>query len=480
MSPSATLPDLTGEFIDDGCLQLLCLLGSGAYGKVYKAVDTTSPPHDIEYYAVKCLRRFEPGSRDAQIQDNELLVHTMISDHPRIITFYRQFRTEEFVFVVLELSAGGDFFTAMVDEQCFHANPPKVKQAMNELLDAVEFLHRNSVFHRDIKPDNILCNPDGTNIRLADFGLATQVAVSTQFGCGSKCYMSPESINRAYSSGCYSARHSDLWALSVLFTNMISGRFPWNSAEISDPGFAAFRSDNNYLFKALRLSRPASTLLKRCFHMNPLRRPTLPQFREAINDIEFFSLEDMASASAPPPPRLPSLHFPVEASLTLEWAVAAPSADVGQGERTPRPSFPIHMPQPIKFNPFALGASSSSSSSPPLSPPSSSSVPSLPSDISTAADSTLPTTPAIISTDAGVVHASRLPPSTVAKPPPPPSAPLPALPPRAYLGGRFRQPPAPTPVPNAYRTVASNARPTLPTRRKFLTARRIPVRVEEA
>ncbi|KAJ7024990.1 kinase-like domain-containing protein [Mycena alexandri] len=213
MSPSATLPDLTGEFIDDGCLQLLCLLGSGAYGKVYKALDTTSPPDDLDYYA--------PGSRDAQIQENELMVHKMISDHPRIITFHRQCCTEEFVFVVLELSAGGDFFTAMVDRNCFHANPPRVKTAMNELLDAVEFLHRNSVFHRDIKPENILCNSAGTDIRLADFGLATQVAVSTQFGCGSRCYMSP-----ANSNGCYSARHSDLWALSVLLTNIISGRYP--------------------------------------------------------------------------------------------------------------------------------------------------------------------------------------------------------------------------------------------------------------
>ncbi|KAJ7769337.1 kinase-like domain-containing protein, partial [Mycena metata] len=240
MAHSQTLPDLTGEFIDDGCLQLLCLLGSGAYGKVYKALDTTSHPDDLEYYAVKCMHRFEPGSRDAQIQENELMVHTMISDHPRIITLHRQFCTDEFVFVVLELSAGGDFFSAMVDRSCFHANPPRVKQAMNELLDAVEFLHRNSVYHRDIKPENILCNAAGTDIRLADFGLATQVAVSTQFGCGSRNYMSPESIHRSYANGCYSARHSDLWAVGVLFTNMISGRFPWLTAELSDAGFAAF------------------------------------------------------------------------------------------------------------------------------------------------------------------------------------------------------------------------------------------------
>ncbi|KAJ7186169.1 kinase-like domain-containing protein, partial [Mycena filopes] len=240
MSPSQTLPDLTGQFIDDGCLLLLCLLGSGSYGKVYKAVDTSSPPDAPEYYAVKCLRRFEPGTRDAQIQENELLVHKMIGDHPTIISYHREFATDEYVFVVLELSTGGDFYTAMVDRGCFKGNVARVKRSMNEILDAVEFLHRNSVYHRDIKPENILCNAAGTDIHLADFGLATQVALSTQFGCGSRSYMSPESLDRAYAHGCYSTRHSDLWAITVLFTNMITGRYPWSTAEPSEAGFAAF------------------------------------------------------------------------------------------------------------------------------------------------------------------------------------------------------------------------------------------------
>ncbi|KAJ7168041.1 kinase-like domain-containing protein, partial [Mycena filopes] len=204
MSPSQTLPDLTGEFIDDGSLLLLHLLGSGSYGKVYKAVDTSSPPDAPEYYAVKCLRRFAPGTRDAQIQDNELLVHKMIGDHPTIISYHREFATDEYVFVVLDLSTGGDFYTAMVDRGCFDGNAARVKQSMNEIIDAVEFLHRNSVSHRDIKPENILCNTAGTDIRLADFGLATQDALSTQFGCGSRSYMSPESLDRAYAHGCYS------------------------------------------------------------------------------------------------------------------------------------------------------------------------------------------------------------------------------------------------------------------------------------
>ncbi|KAJ6520228.1 kinase-like domain-containing protein, partial [Mycena sanguinolenta] len=288
-STSHILPDLTGEFIDDGYLQLLSLLGSGAYGKVYKAVDTTSLSHDDPaYYAVKCMSRFKRGTREAELQENEISLHRMVSDHPGVITFHRHFYTEEFVFVVLDFCSGGDFFDALVSRKVFRGNSTLIKKAFGELLDAVEFIHRSSIYHRDLKPENILCNSAGTDVRLADFGLSTQVSVSTQFGCGSKFYMSPESMNRTLP--CYSARHSDLWALSVILTNMITGRYPWHSAELSDPGFAAFRSDSQHFIRAFKLTPPANKLLQRCFHMNPLRRPTLAQFREALDAIDSFSL----------------------------------------------------------------------------------------------------------------------------------------------------------------------------------------------
>ncbi|KAJ7194564.1 kinase-like domain-containing protein [Mycena pura] len=363
---SDTLPDLTGQFIDDGALELLTLLGAGAYGKVYMARNTTAEPDSDEppFYAVKCMPRYKPGSSEAEIQENELNVHRMVSDHPCVITFYRYFVTADFVFIVLELSTGGDFFHAMVQRRCFYGRPAHIKRAFNEILDAVEFLHRNSIYHRDLKPENLLCNSAGTEIRLADFGLATQIANTNEY-CGTRTYMSPESIDCDNPRGCYSARHSDLWAISVILVNLISGHRPWGSADPSDRGFARFRKDDSYLIRALNITPETNALLRWCFHENPRRRPTLEQFRTAVNEIEVFVLEDAPLSS---PPCTSPLEF--SAVPPLERAVPASASAPAPADlcATPRPAHPVRMPHPVHFIIGSLSSDSSSHSSP-LSPP---------------------------------------------------------------------------------------------------------------
>ncbi|KAF7359363.1 Protein kinase domain-containing protein [Mycena sanguinolenta] len=479
MHPSASsiLPDLTGKFIDDGNLELLCLLGSGAYGKVYKALDTTSPPEDRAYYAVKCMPRYEPGTRDAHIQENELLIHRTVSGHPSVITLCHHFYTETFVFVVMELCTGGDLFSAMVDRQLYRGNPALIKHAFGQLLDAVEFIHRENCFHRDIKPGE---HP----LQLVRYGPS---AGRLWF------YMSPESLDRSYQ--CYSTRHSDLWAISIIFTNMISGRHPWHSADLSDPGFEAFRADPNYLLHALKITKPAHALLKRCFHMNPLRRPSIAQFREALDAIDHFSLEDelYAARIQAPAPRVPLQmpQFPVTASaIAVEWAARVPHAYAAAAPLRHQSILPLAAPRLFlpswQAHPFPLPLPPPIPLLPPTSSDASGSVPSASDADTSATDSSLPGTPATFPTNAAVSIVSSLPSSAAAADPA--SVRLPALPKRAYLA-HLRPPRHPAlalPVPGlapyakapvkeavkeakpVYRTVAANARPTLPTRRQFL------------
>jgi serine/threonine protein kinase len=185
------MPDFSGRTLDHGRLRLLESLGSGAYGKVYRAMDITRSASRPRYYAVKCLNKPEPGSQTELRQQREFALHKLVSGHPNIVTFHQFFSDERFVYVVLDICTGGDLFAAITDKHLFRNNGRLIKKAFIQLIDAVQYCHDQGVFHRDLKPENVLCSSDGSDIRLADFGLSIESAFCKDFGCGSSYYMSP-------------------------------------------------------------------------------------------------------------------------------------------------------------------------------------------------------------------------------------------------------------------------------------------------
>ena len=181
------MPDFTGHVLDGGRFRLLESLGTGAYGKVYRALDNAS----ATCYAVKCLNKPKPGSQPDVLQRREFALHKLVSGHPNIVTFHEFFSDGLYVYVVLDLCLGGDLFAAITEKNVFHNDSWLIKRAFIQLLDAVQYCHDLGVFHRDIKPENVLCSPECTNVRLADFGLSIKSPVCRDFGCGSSYYMSP-------------------------------------------------------------------------------------------------------------------------------------------------------------------------------------------------------------------------------------------------------------------------------------------------
>ena len=99
------------------------------------------------------------------------------------------------------------------------------------LAEIVDQLHLAQTIHRDIKPSNILLSADGTDIRLIDFGLASELAESgpvDRSGAGTYAYMSPEQTGRMNRAVDY---RTDLYSLGVTFYHMLTGQLPFQAAD---------------------------------------------------------------------------------------------------------------------------------------------------------------------------------------------------------------------------------------------------------
>ncbi|KAJ7469635.1 kinase-like domain-containing protein, partial [Mycena latifolia] len=251
--------------VDDGRLRLLEVLGAGSYGVVYKALDASSPPEAPIYYAVKCLGA---GTR---YDKREIDLHNVCSPHPSIITLHRQFYTRGFLCVVLELAAGD--LWAPIEAGMFENNNTLVKQVFLQLLDAIRYCHQRGIHHRDLKPENILCNADGTDVRIADFGLAVDDELPSTIAAGTTSYMSPESLTLRRGTETYEAYQSDVWALCIVLLNIMSGAFPWFKAGGSDPGWYSFLATPDYLSRNCPISDELHELLRRCFDPFPSKPP---------------------------------------------------------------------------------------------------------------------------------------------------------------------------------------------------------------
>lgn len=103
-----------------------------------------------------------------------------------------------------------------------------------KLAKAVNFLHFQGVFHRDLKLENVLVN-EMREIRLIDFGFAKKARFDEKLSdfCGTLPYMSPEIVEQTP----YFGGPADIWALGVMLFAMVCGEFPFrgeNDGEVRE------------------------------------------------------------------------------------------------------------------------------------------------------------------------------------------------------------------------------------------------------
>jgi serine/threonine protein kinase len=298
-----------GRFLT-GSLRLTGILGTGAYGVVYAAVDIKT---NIQY-AVKCLSKFNPDGtpldrRQVAFQTREIRLHYLASAHPNVVSILKIIDNPDCIYVILEYCPEGDLFYNITECGQYVGKDSLVKSVFLQILDAVEHCHSLGIYHRDLKPENILVTDNGETVKLADFGLATSSEKSEDYGCGSTFYMSPECLDHASRRPFYYSAPNDVWSLGVVLVNLTCGRNPWKQASVEDSTYRAFTRSQGFLKTILPVSDSLNDILGRIFTRDPEQRITLRELKARIMACPTFTEQP---AAMPSPPASPE-HVPTYA-----------------------------------------------------------------------------------------------------------------------------------------------------------------------
>jgi len=112
--------------------------------------------------------------RNNSIEEWEAL--RMLRENPNVVDLLDVFETEDEIQIVLEYCSGGELFRSIEERILeggqYHYDDTEAAVLMQQVFKALEDLHDRGIAHLDVKPENLLLNQDGTEIKLCDFGIA--------------------------------------------------------------------------------------------------------------------------------------------------------------------------------------------------------------------------------------------------------------------------------------------------------------------
>ncbi|KAL6301705.1 kinase-like domain-containing protein [Sparassis latifolia] len=192
----ARSPPAVGTCIDNSTLELVEILGYGGYGVVSCAVDIFSP--DTSQGVPKMIKIEERNAeRQRQLHLRKMMLHQLAFTHPNVITLHRVIEDFNYTYLVMDYCPDGDLFTQILHNPQF--------QARHDREDEHRVLHGQSVSH-----DRVL--------------LTSAYAESS-----TECQGGYFALMKAYSS-----LLNDIWSLSIILLNLITGQNPWKSTSVED------------------------------------------------------------------------------------------------------------------------------------------------------------------------------------------------------------------------------------------------------
>lgn len=317
-------------------------LGSGSYGRVYKAT------YKHQHVAVKEID-IVPSQKEKQIASYEKEIESAIDfwEVPNIVRCLggsiKKNQKKEVLRIVFE------FLDARLDEELYNRDftEKERRKVVSDVARGLTFLHKSLITHRDLKPENVMLHKGMGCWKLIDFGTATskssklEVTKKTGAGRGTVGYMAPELYTET------GGNHKvDVFAFATT---------SW-SVYAEDRPFPDSSDEGEIRDKITKGERPAVSdvkhtipeglegLLQTCWDHDPEKRPDMAYILKKVEDLEK-QIENMSTTPSPPQPSPQPMHtdqpgmddheVEVPVSRGYSWEIVHPDEYIGESQVDP-------------------------------------------------------------------------------------------------------------------------------------------------
>lgn len=271
------------------------VVGQGAFATVKKAIERSTG----RTFAVKIInkRKLIGTKLDGVQRELEVL---KILKHPRIVMLKAYYECADNYYLVMEYVPGGDLMDFVAANGAIDEDA--AREISRQILQAIEYMHKMKISHRDLKPDNILIEQDDpVLVKVTDFGLAKAQNNGTimKTFCGTLAYIAPEVVmeqehttptrdnhknkdNNDNNNNVRKRLHRldneysplvDMWSMGCLVYVLLTGHLPFSGGTQHD----LFRQIKNGAYHAIplrdnRVSEQGINFIEALLQVDPLKR----------------------------------------------------------------------------------------------------------------------------------------------------------------------------------------------------------------